>query len=238
MRTLGFDNSDLSKRPTTAMAKKTISPARMAAAALLLLAGAASAQTLFRSVGPDGRVTYSDRAPASASGKATVERRLESPASAPSATLPYELREVASRYPVTLYTAADCAPCAGARAVLGSRGVPFTERTVGSNEDIAALKALGGDGSLPYATLGSQPLHGFDAQEWQRTLDAAGYPKTSQLPANWRAVAATPLAPRVQAAAAAAPAAPLKEAVDGRAAAGGVNARNEDRSSNPAGIRF
>lgn len=208
-----------------------------ATAALLLLANAAGAQSLFRSVGPDGRISYSDRAPAAAGGKASTERRMGAPSSTPPATLPYELREVASRYPVTLYTAADCAPCTSARALLSGRGIPFTERTIASNDDIAALKTLGGGGSLPLATLGSQRLRGFEEQEWQRNLDAAGYPKTSQLPANWRAAAAAPLAPRVQAAVTPAPVAARADAVEGHAATDSADARG-DRSSNPTGIRF
>ena len=204
--------------------------------ALLLLAGAVSAQSLYRSVGPDGRVTYSDRAPTVTAGKANVERRLESSSSLPSATLPYDLREVVSRYPVTLYTAADCGPCASARALLNNRGVPFAERTIASNEDIAALNALSGNGSLPFATLGSQQLRGFSEQEWQRFLDAAGYPKTAQLPANWRAAVATPLAPRAQAAAPPAPAAAREDAGIGRAGADAAGPRGSN--SNPAGIRF
>ena len=145
------------------MASQNISPSCKyligvaAAATLSLLSSPASAQALYRSIGQDGRITFSDRAPVAATGKASVERRLEA-SSVPAATLPYELREVASRYPVTLYTAADCAPCASARALLAGRGVPFTERTVTGTEDIAALKALSGDGSLPFAMLGSQQL--------------------------------------------------------------------------------
>lgn len=226
------------------MASQNISPSCKyligvaAVATLSLLSSPASAQALYRSVGPDGRITFSDRAPVAATGKASVERRLEA-SSVPAATLPYELREVASRYPVTLYAAADCAPCASARALLAGRGVPFTERTVTGNEDIAALKALSGDGSLPFAMLGSQQLRGFSEQEWQRNLDAAGYPKTSLLPANWTAAVATPLAPRVQAVQVApeASATSRTNATQSRAAAGDGSGRSNN-AGNPAGIRF
>ena len=218
------------------LARVAAASAASIAAALLLLAGAASAQGLYRSVGPDGRITYSDRAPATPAAKSTVERRLEPSSSIPSATLPYDLREVTSRYPVTLYTAPDCAPCASGRVLLSTRGIPFIERTVSSNDDITALKALSGDGSLPFVTVGSQQLRGFSEQEWQRNLDAAGYPKTSQLPANWRTAAATPLAPRAQAAApAAAPVAPEANANGNRASSDSARSGN---NNNPAGIRF
>lgn len=54
--------------------------------------------------------------------------------------LPFELRQAAQRFPVTLYAGAQCAPCDSARSMLVARGVPFTERTVASNEDLDALR--------------------------------------------------------------------------------------------------
>ena len=209
----------------------------LAAAALVLLAASASAQSLYRSVGADGRITYSDRAPVEANGKAAVERRSAAPAAASAAELPYLLREVGGRYPVTLYAAPDCTPCATARALLAARGIPFNEKTVSSNEDVTALKALSGDASLPFATVGSQPLRGFSEQEWQRLLDAAGYPKTSQLPANWRAAAATPLVQTTQAQPSVATA-QRADAVAPVRPANTANRSNGSGTSNPAGIRF
>lgn len=206
-----------------------------AALALLLLAGVTPAQTLYRSVGPDGRTTFSDRATAATS----TERRSMPASTAPSAGLPFDLREPTSRFPVVVYTAPDCAPCADARTLLGGRGVPFAERTVVGNDDIAALRTLSGESSLPYATVGSQPLRGFSVQEWQRLLDAAGYPKTSQLPAGWRAAAATPLAPRTET-----PVAPAQTTETTTARAANATARSDTAGAvapagnNPAGIRF
>jgi arsenate reductase-like glutaredoxin family protein len=48
---------------------------------------------------------------------------------------------MASRYPVVLYTGKNCAPCGLAAAYLAGRGIPFTEKTVVSNEDIDACSA-------------------------------------------------------------------------------------------------
>jgi glutaredoxin len=109
------------------------------------------------------------------------------------AGLPYELQQVARQFPVTLYTAPDCNPCAAARNLLVSRGVPFTERTINSNEDIDALRRISGEGNLPFGTIGGQQLKGFSDVEWTQYLDAAAYPKTSQLPPSYRAPAPTPL---------------------------------------------
>lgn len=161
------------------------------ATALLLATGLCSAQAVYRSVGPDGRVTFSDRPITGDTQAATTASRSGIPP-APTA-LPYELRQTAGRFPVTLYTGNDCAPCDSARQLLVARGVPFSERTVQSNEDVEALRRLSGDNSLPVVTIGGQRLKGFAPGEWTQYLDSAGYPRSSQLPAGYRAPPAQPL---------------------------------------------
>src|SRR6478735_5512200 len=144
----------------------------------------ANAQQIFRIVGPDGRVTFSDQPPLEASAKAANAKTISLPGAGGSDTsaLPYELRQAANRYPVTLYTAPGCGPCGPGRAALMGRGIPFAEKTVTTNEDIEALKRMAGTPTLPFLTIGGQQLKGFSESEWVTFLDAAGYPKTSQLP--------------------------------------------------------
>lgn len=162
-------------------------------ASLLLVASAAiQAQTLYRSVGPDGRVTFSDTPPPTASAKPSGSAAGGGTTTA-GAALPYALQQVVDRYPVTLYTGDACAPCASGRNLLTARGIPFTERTVNSAEDVAALQRMAGDASLPFLTIASQQIIGFSDAEWNQYLDAAGYPKTSQLPGAYRQVAPAPL---------------------------------------------
>ncbi|MDB5874304.1 MAG: glutaredoxin-like protein [Ramlibacter sp.] len=156
----------------------------------------ANAQQIFRIVGPDGRVTFSDKAPTDPGVRATAGTALRMPAAGGTDinALPLELRQAATRYPVTLYTASGCMPCGGGRALLSSRGVPFTEKTVSTNEDILALQRLsGGASSLPFLTVGGQQIRGYSEIEWTQFLDAAGYPKTSQLPANYSPAPPSPL---------------------------------------------
>ena len=84
-----------------------------------LLAALASAWGQYKVVAPDGRVTYTDRPPADASAKVTeLGRRIAPAEPAPSATLPLDLRQLVERFPVTLFTAADCAPCDRGRELL------------------------------------------------------------------------------------------------------------------------
>lgn len=211
---------------------------RVLAASLCALAAATSlgagAQQVFRIVGPDGRVTFSDRPPADPGVRATPAPTVTMPggASAGSGALPFELRGVSQRYPVTLYTGVGCAPCDSARAFLSSRGVPFAERTVSTNDDVAALRRLSGENRLPFATIGGQQLHGYSETEWTQFLDAAGYPKTSQLPSGYRNPPPAPLVAVQQAQPEVAPA-PQEQPQQAR-----VPVPLEPPPSNPAGIRF
>jgi len=213
----------------------SVRPAALAVllAALALAAGQAQAQ-VYRIVGPDGKVTFSDRPPPDP--KATPTQSLNvGEGSAPStASLPIEVRNAAGRYPVTLYTASNCAPCDGARAYLRQRGVPYTENTINTREDSAALQRLSGSTNLPFMTIGGQHVPGFSETEWSQYFDAAGYPKTSQLPPSYRnpdpkplvAAQAAPAPARRAAPQAPQPAEPVAPTADAPSPA------------NPAGIRF
>lgn len=183
------------------------------------------AQQVYKSVDKQGRVTYSEIPPAPSTGD-----KLIGDAASSNPALSYALQQIVSRYPVTLYTSADCAPCINARLMLTQRGVPFTERTIASNEDIDAYKKLSGDASLPLATIAAQQLKGYDASEWSAYLDAAGYPNTSTLPRNYRNPEPAPLV-AVKKTVSKAPVAEKPAAVQARPAPAAT-------PDNPAGIRF
>lgn len=163
--------------------------AHLSGLALLLAAGAALAQPVYRHVDKNGKVTFSDQPPAANAQPATPRG---GSAAGASAGLPYELRQVAQRYPVTLYTSDECGPCGAGRSLLVTRGIPFDERTIKSNEDVEALQRLSGQASLPLLSIGTQQLKGFSDAEWSQYLDAAGYPKSAQLPASYRNPPAQP----------------------------------------------
>lgn len=207
-----------------------------------LLAGVSQAQQVYRIVGADGKVTFSDRAPA-VSGANVSETTANAVGAQANAGLPYALRQVAGKYPVTLYTGDNCGPCNSGRSLLTSRGIPFAERTVTTSEDSQALQRMSGETSLPFVTIGSQQLKGFSDAEWTQYLNAAGYPATSALPASYRAPAPAPLV-----SVAAAPAAsPANLATPGASAGTTVTSRpirpaarqpGVRDGSNPAGIQF
>jgi len=165
---------------------------RATASALLALASAGAAMAQYKVTDADGKVSYTDRPPASAARVQSI-----SPSGGTSAidNLPYELRQITSRYPVTIYTAKGCGGCDAGRSLLRQRGIPFTEKTVNTNADVEALTRVEGSNDLPVLKIGSKQLKGFSDGSWSEYLDAAGYPRQSKLPPNWQGPQPTALAP-------------------------------------------
>jgi glutaredoxin len=160
---------------------------------LLVVAAALPAFAQYKVVGPDGKVSYTDRAPVPGAGTVTAMGGKRE-ALVSETPLPAELRPVVARYPVTLYVpASNCTPCDGARQLLRQRGIPHREKLLASQEDGAALQRLTGSRDVPALTIGAQALVGLSPDTWTSYLDLAGYPKTSLLPADYRYPAATPM---------------------------------------------
>jgi hypothetical protein len=84
-------------------------------------------------------------------------------------------------------------------------------------------------------TIGAQQIKGYSDAEWTQFLDAAGYPKTSVLPGNYRRPAAAPLV-AARAAPTASNTAPNGTATARPAAPAEIPVAPP--VNNPAGIRF
>ena len=157
-----------------------------------------------------GRVVYGDRPPhmdaKQLSGGGFIVPRAQASVGGETQPLPATLRPLVARNPVVLYSSRNCEPCRTAREHLTARGVPFTEKTLGTEADVAAFKALGfTEMTVPTLSVGAERLIGFETTSWNRALDVAGYPGRSLLPANWTQPRAEPLAPAVPVAPAARP---------------------------------
>jgi glutaredoxin len=150
---------------------------------------ASPAWAIYKIVGPDGSVTFSDVPPSTPQGK-NVQSLSAGGGALPEnnfSGFPTALREAARKYPVTLYTAPQCDACDAAREFLQQRGIPFVEKTITSNADIKAYKTLSnGSDRLPFIAIGDTKLPaGFSSSNWGTALDAAGYPKTNALPRSY-----------------------------------------------------
>jgi glutaredoxin len=173
---------------------------RWGGAALAIVLAALPVHAQYKVVGADGKVTYTDRPPASGKDKVTAISSRGVSGGAVDVTLPLELRQPVARYPVTLYTVTGtCAPCETARQLLRQRGIPYAEKQVQSPEDSEALERLSGARDAPTLAIGTQMMRGFAPEVWGSYLDAAGYPRDSRLPASYQYAAATPIVERREA---------------------------------------
>jgi glutaredoxin len=196
-------------------------------AALVVLALPGQAQ--YKVIGGDGKVTYTDREPSASEGKVIALGGRGVVAQTAEPDLPFELRQAANKYPVTLYvTTTACEPCVSARRFLKERGIPFNERLVVTAEDSEALERLSGAREAPTLTIGSQTLRGLASDVWTSYLDAAGYPRESRLPAGYQYRPATPIVEQQ-------PRPPTTARADARAA---PSAPAAPAPQGPGGIRF
>ena len=196
-RNHGKLRTSLSFPPIGTMKRFSIHVAVFWAVVSLSAWAASPAWAIYKIVGPDGTVTFSDTPPSSGQGK--VSELAPGGGATPPAvdTLPQPLRDAVRKYPATLYTTPDCRGCDAGRQLLQDRGVPYTERTVTTAADMQAYRHVAGnDDRFPLLTLGGTRLAvGFNASSWSEALDAAGYPRHAELPRSYVQPQPSPLAP-------------------------------------------
>jgi glutaredoxin len=152
-------------------------------AALLALGIAAfaspMAQQLYRWVDKDGRVHYTQQAPAREAAK-NVEKKKLGGSPVDSERIPFSLQQAMNNFPVVLYTSPGCkAGCDDARALLVKRGIPHKEVGVSDAATTDALKAATGDNKVPAVTIGRVVQKGYEPEALNQALDAALYPRSS-----------------------------------------------------------
>lgn len=124
-----------------------------------------------------GSTVISDQPPPPGAKRATQLSTASTAPESESVTLPYASRRASEKFPVILYTSTGCTVCSQARRLLESRGVPFVERVIKSEEELAELdRELGGDSVLPSVKVGRQSARSFVPTTWNELLDLAGYP--------------------------------------------------------------
>jgi glutaredoxin len=150
-----------------------------------------SQKVLWRWTDFRGQINYGDRPPPDAQNLLRID--LLTIGEQTKSLLPYQVRRASSNFPVMLFTAKNCPPCAPAREFLNKRGIPFAERTIETADDANELKRLANADGVPVLLLGTQALLAFNPDDWNNGLDATGYPQTSMLPPNFKQEPARPL---------------------------------------------
>lgn len=138
-----------------------------------VLAPGASAQKLYKSVGADGKVVYSDRPPTD--GRVEKTMKFENlPASAlPASAASYveQLRRMRSgtsaNLPtagVVLFSAGWCGYCTKAKAYLAAKAIAYREFDIDTSDGMNNFAQAGGaGGGVPYILAGGQSVRGFSA---------------------------------------------------------------------------
>ena len=151
---------------------------------LLVIAGAllmslpGFAQTTYRWVNSAGQTVFSDQAPPLDARQVV---KINTTVSSDDQQLSYATRQAAEKFPVILYTATKCGDaCVQGRDLLNERGIPFSERVLSSEDEMAELgKLLGSTAGVPSLLVGRQSFKGFEAGAWNNLLDLAAYPKSA-----------------------------------------------------------
>jgi hypothetical protein len=150
---------------------------------MLMMASAYAQADLYRWVDANGKIQYSDQPP-----PANIKNvdKIKSAGGKPSeAPLPYALQQAVKNFPVTLFSTECGESCTKARDLLAKRGIPYTDMDATMQPAQEELKKLiNGPPVVPVLKVGRDTLRGFEAGQWNASLDAAGYPKTAVIPAR------------------------------------------------------
>lgn len=141
-------------------------------------AAAQSATILFKSTGPDGKTTYSDRpAPSASEAKTLTFRNLPaSPLSAQTLAYIEELKKsadarIAAPPPgeTVLFSAKWCVYCKQAKAHLASKQIAYRELDIETKEGAPAYARAGGK-SVPLLLFNGQSVSGYSAAGYDALL--------------------------------------------------------------------
>ncbi len=149
--------------------RQTLLLGSAAAVLWLLPPPPAAADTGYKWVDREGRITYQDQPPPAEAREVEVYDLPDA------GRVPGDVPE--GPPPVVLYTIPGCISCDAARDYLKRRGIPFQEIDV--EGDAAAQKAMKekvGALAVPTVLVGSRVLKGFVEVMLERELQAAGYP--------------------------------------------------------------
>lgn len=145
--------------------KKSV-PARFALGLLFLSLGMEAHAEVYKVIGADGRVTYTDKEPSPA--EKTEKLKLQTYTGTPSVS---SMKDAVKR--VTILSAQWCGQCARAKAYMKSRKIDFEEWDIDkSNYARAKMNELGAKG-VPVILVGKQKMVGFSEGGFDDLLKSA-----------------------------------------------------------------
>lgn len=130
----------------------------------------------YKWVDAQGRTHYGDRPPAEAKARpvtAAINTYAGTPVlNAAGGSTP---GKAIARESLVIYTTPTCGYCTAAKAHMGQRGIPYTERDVTTSESYEREFRQKGGRGVPLIVAGSQTLNGYSAGSLEALLKAAGY---------------------------------------------------------------
>ena len=146
--------------------------------ACIALVAAAGAQTLYKSIGPDGKAVYSDRPPL----EGRVEKTLKVQDLPNTALPPATLREIerlkkegkSAQLPnagLVLFSATWCGYCRQAKAHLAQMGVPYRDYDIDTPEGRLAFVQAGAGKGVPLLIAGNgERIQGYGKASYDALL--------------------------------------------------------------------
>jgi len=144
----------------------------------------ASAEAVYKAVGPDGEITYSDKPPAERARTTTLEFRNLPSSPLPTQVLRFreqleksaESRISAARAPragnVALFTASWCGHCKRAKAHLASAQINYVEYDIEHVDGMRAFIGAGGSGGVPLLVAGDRRVQGYSSAAYEQLAAA------------------------------------------------------------------
>jgi glutaredoxin len=157
---------------------------RLAALALLLAPALVHADTVYKSVGPDGRVVYSQEPPAGNRLEKTMTFTNLPSTPLPASVIRYQdemQKSMKKRFadsgslaslPV-LFSAAWCGYCKQAKAYLADKRIAFQEYDIDTPDGVQRFVESGGGRGVPVLLWNSQRVQGFSRPAYDALFKAS-----------------------------------------------------------------
>jgi glutaredoxin len=142
--------------------------------ASLLIGSASVSQTLYKSIGPDGKAVYSDKPPTTGKMEKTLRVQDLPNTAIPTKTLA-ELEALRkngrqgafSASGVVLFSASWCGYCKQAKAFLAQRGVRYQEKDIDTPDGKLAFAQAGSGSGVPLLLVNGATVQGFSPQAYE-----------------------------------------------------------------------
>ena len=152
---------------------------------LVIVAATAQAETLYKVVGVDGKVTYTDQPPADRKSTTTLQFADAPTTKLPESVLKYQAelakslqnrlaqaKKIDATGTPTLFSAVWCGYCTGAKAYLGARRITYREIDIDTPDGGRAYFEAGGQRGVPLIIADGKRLSGFSSAAYDHFFSA------------------------------------------------------------------